>query len=164
MAYPLAPGIRFNDCVFSEPVALASGQLPRCAGVFVILAEDRNWAPKPFEALCFGEFGNNAPAAALLEEATRAIGAKPGQNLHVSVLALPFSTTAQRWALLAELMRAYNPPRQKADAPPCELVQRLHELETKHHDQTAQLMWLRASAESLLGVLPERRRIGFLPA
>lgn len=163
MSYPLAPGIRFNDCVFSEPVALSNAQIPRCAGLFVILAEDRNWAPKPFEPLCFGEFGNNAPADALLQQATRSLHGM-GKALYVTVLALPFSTTAQRWALLSELAHAYNPASQAPLQPPAELVHRLNELEKKHHDQTAQLMWLRASAENLLGVLPERRRIGFLPA
>src|SRR5579859_3046530 len=108
MSYPLAPGIRFNDCVFSEPLAFASGNLPRCAGLFVILAEDYNWAPKPFDPVWFGEFGNNAPAAALLDEAHRSVQAGPGKKLYLAVFALPFSTTAQRWALLAELTRAYN--------------------------------------------------------
>jgi len=165
MSYPAAPGIRFNDCVFSEPLAFASGNLPRCAGLFVILAEDPNWAPKPFEPLCFGEFGNNAPAAALLEEAGRSLQTGSGKKLYLAVFALPFSTTAQRWALLAELTRAYNPAGQAAHPlqPPMELVHRLNELEKKHHDQTAQLMWLRASAENLFGAIPERRRIGFLP-
>src|SRR5690348_8255802 len=159
MSYPLAPGIRFNDCVFSEPMSLSSGNLPGCAGLFVILAEDRNWAPKPLQPLCFGEFGNNAPAEMLLQEAARSVSAGPGKTLYLSFFALPFSTTAQRWALCTELMRAYNPSAQPVGtaSPPTDLVRRLDELEKKHHEQTAQLMWLRASAENLLGVLPERR-------
>lgn len=101
----------------------------------------------------------------LLQEATRSLKLAGGKTLYLSVLALPFSTTAQRWALCAELIRAYNPSYQPHDPMnrPTELVQRLNELEKKHHDQTAQLMWLRATAEQMLGALPERRRIGFLP-
>ena len=165
MPYQMAPGIRFNDCVFSEPTQLGGGTLPGCGGLFVILAEDRNWAPKPFQPLCFGEFGNNAPGAVLLQETTRSLGVGHGKALYLSVFALPFSTSAQRWALCAELIRAYNPSTQPGDAltPPTELVRRLDDLEKKHHEQTAQLMWLRASAENLMGSLPERRRIGFLP-
>lgn len=165
MAYPTASGIRFNDCMFSEPAPLNSSGLPGCAGLFVILAEDGSWAPKPFQPVYFGEFGNNAPGAALLQEATRSLKLARGKVLYLSVLALPFSTTAQRWALCAELIRAYNPSYQTHDAMnrPTELVHRLDELEKKHHEQTAQLMWLRATAEQMLGALPERRRIGFLP-
>jgi hypothetical protein len=161
----LASGIRFNDCFFSEPIALGSGSFPRCAGLFVILVEDRNWAPKPFQPLCFGEFGNNAPVDLLLHEAVHSLKRAQGKALYLSVTALPFSTTAQRWALFSELVRAYNPPGQAGEnrTPPSDLVQKLEELEKRHHEQTAQLMWLRASADHLFGVFPERRRIGFQP-
>jgi hypothetical protein len=161
-----ASGIRFNDCFFSEPIALGGGTLPRCAGLFVILAEDPNWAPKPFQPLFFGEFGNNTPVDALLREAARSPRGVHGKALFLSVLPLPFSTTAQRWALFSELVRAYNPPGQTGEdrTPPSDLVRKLDELEKRHHEHAAQLMWLRASADHLLGTFPERRRrIGFQP-
>ena len=162
----LASGIRFNDCVFSEPVALGNGSLPRCAGLYVVLAEDPNWAPKPLQPLYFGEFGNNAAAAVLLHEAARAIKGAYGKTLFLSVLPLPFSTTSDRWSLFSELVRAYNPLYQTGAerTPPSDLVRKLDELEKRHHEQTAQLMWLRASADHLFGAFPERRRrIGFQP-
>ena len=162
----LAPGIRFNDCVFSDPIALAHGTLPGCPGLYVILAEDPNWSPKPFQPLYFGEFGNKTPGAVIHEEAARSLKGTHGKRLYLSVLILPFSTTAQRWALCTELMSAYNPPCQAGRAldPPTDLVRRLDELEKKHQEQTAQLLWLRANADHLLGPAPDRRRrIGFLP-
>ena len=166
MSYPLAPGIRFNDCVFSEPATLPGATLSRCAGLFVILAEDRNWAPKTFQPLYFGEYGNNPQEYAILQEATRSLKGWQDKTLYLAVLPLPFSTTTQRWALSHELMRAYNPSCQSgpSNQPPSELVRRLDALEKTHHEQTAQLLWLRASADYLLGATPERRRrIGFLP-
>src|SRR6185437_15541581 len=82
MAYFMASGIRFNDCLFSEPVRLADSPLPRCAGLYVILAEDRAWAPKPFQPVYFGEFGNNAPPGGLAREAALLTGAFPGKTLY----------------------------------------------------------------------------------
>ena len=40
-------GIRFNDYFFTEPTRLADLKVPKYAGLFVILATDANWAPKP---------------------------------------------------------------------------------------------------------------------
>lgn len=102
-------GIRFNDCFFVEPVRLVDWTPPRCAGLAVVLTADPNWAPKPFQPLYFGEFGNNTPAHVLLQECARLITATGGRMLAVAVVALPFSTTAQRIALRNELIRAYNP-------------------------------------------------------
>jgi hypothetical protein len=165
MAYVAVSGIRFNDCIFSEPTALGHSTLPRCGGVYVILSEDGNWAPKPFQPLYFGEFGNNMTAAVLLREAGRFTAAAHGKSIYLAVLAMPFSTTSQRWALCRELISAYNPVCQtETHTPPLDLMRQLDELEKKHQEQTAQLMWLRASADHLLGPAPERRRrIGFLP-
>src|SRR5690242_14016127 len=134
MSY-LVAGIRFNDCMFSEPVRLERATLPRCAGLFIILAEDRNWAPKPFQPLCFGEFGNNTQPDTL-QQTVRMLRGGPGQNLFVSILALPFSTTAQRWALCSELIAAYNPLSQGGEkrTPPTDLVRKLDELERTHQE------------------------------
>jgi hypothetical protein len=116
-----ASGIRFNDYFFSEPVALgafANGKFgiwtpPKCAGLFCVLATDPDWAPKALQPLYFGEFGNNSPATTFLRDCSQIAEAAGRKNLFgalsVSVLAMPFSTTQQRWALRNELIWAYNP-------------------------------------------------------
>ena len=48
-----------------SPHAYLTWKLPKYAGLFVILAKDANSAPKPYQALYFGEFGNNTPEALL---------------------------------------------------------------------------------------------------
>jgi hypothetical protein len=102
-------GIRFNDYFFSEPLHLSAWNPPKCAGLCVVLAEDRNWAPKAFEPLYFGEFGNNSPASAVIEDCRPALAFAKGKALFVAVLTLPFTTTQQRCALRDELIRAYHP-------------------------------------------------------
>ncbi len=163
-----APGIRLNDCVFSEPTRLDGWTPPQFAGLFGIFVADPNWAPKPFQPLYFGEFGNNASASQLLGECRSLIAASRGQTLMVSVLPLPFSTTSQRCALRSELIWAYNPPCQSdgGKTSPMDLAQKLDELEKRHQEQTSQVMLLLANVNRIFGPLPEpprRRSIGFLP-
>src|SRR5262249_4527354 len=101
-------GIRFNDCLFTEPTRLAGWKSPKYAGLFVILAKDTNWAPKPYQPLYFGEFGNNPPEALLPGDPVRLTRCENGTPLYISVLPMPFSTSVQRWALRNELLLAYN--------------------------------------------------------
>src|ERR1700722_19905116 len=130
MEPPLAAsGIRFNDYFFSEPVDLATWTPPRCPGLFSILVNDPNWAPKAFQPLYFGEFGNNSPASAVLQDCSPVVAAAHGKTLYVSVLPMPFSTTQQRWALRSELVWAYNPA--------CQPALKLAELDKKHQEQAA---------------------------
>jgi hypothetical protein len=108
----LLTGIRFNDFYFSEPTPIGQWTPPRCAGLFVVLSQDANWAPKPYQPLHFGEFGNNSRdvlGATLLRPVDR-------QSLYVAALAMPFSTTAERRAIRAELVHAYNPISQADEA------------------------------------------------
>jgi hypothetical protein len=110
METPLATsGIRFNDFFFSEPLHLATWTPPKCAGLFSILVNDPNWAPKAFQPLYFGELGNNSPASAVLPDCSPMVAAAKGKTLFVCVLPMPFSTTQQRLALRDELIRAYHP-------------------------------------------------------
>jgi len=83
--------------------------------LFGLFLADPNWAPKPFQPLYFGEFGNNAPAQSLLAECRGVLAASSGKTLMVAVLPLPFSTTSQRQALRRELVQAYNPVYQSSD-------------------------------------------------
>jgi hypothetical protein len=159
-------GIRFNDCVFSEPTSLSHWTPPRCAGLYTILVADPNWAPKPFQPLYFGEFGNNGAGGP--SEKGRDFAARlPGQEVFLAVLPMPFSTTAQRLMLRNELIWAYNPPCSipaGQTAGPAELVQKLDELERRHQEETAELRLLFASARAGLDPPQPRRRIGFYPA
>src|SRR5437773_1873966 len=102
----LPSGIRFNDCFFSEPISLADWVPPGCPGLFAILTFDPNWAPRQLRPLYFGEFGNNTPAQVVLRDCSRVLSGA-GKNLLVSVLPMPFTTTAQRRTLGDELISAY---------------------------------------------------------
>jgi hypothetical protein len=159
-------GIRFNDCVFSEPTPLGHWTPPRCTCLYTILIADLNWAPRPYQPLYFGEFGNNA-AFQLLEKAREFAARLPGKEVFVAVLPVPFSTTAQRWLLRNELVWAYNPPYSMPvgeGAAPTELVRKLDELERRHQEETAELRLLFASAHASFEPPRPRRRFGFYPA
>jgi hypothetical protein len=163
----IVPGIRFNDCMFSEPIAVAGWIPPRWAGLFAILVNDPNWAPKALRPLYFGEFGNNSPLAALGLDYPHLLAAAQGKTLLVAVLPMPFSTTAQRRDLRNELVGAYNPECQHDGAmlPQSELATKLGDLEKKHREQTAQVMLLLTNINQSFQPPPEtpRRRIGFMP-
>lgn len=158
MAYLVGPGIRFNDFLFSEPMPLSAWAPPKFPGIFVLLAADTNWAPRPFQPLYFGEFGNNARP--LADHPIRASG-----PLFVSVLAMPFSSSTQRAEARNHLIWAYNPICQTTARSENELVRKLDELEKKHEEQTTQFQLLLASLNRLFEPQPEpvRRPIGFLP-
>jgi hypothetical protein len=158
--YMVAGGIRFNDFVFSEPKRLVEWVAPKCAGICAILARDPNWAPKPFQVLCFWEFGNNSDLQRLARMPNT-------EALFVSALAMPFSTSAQRSEAHNQLVWAYNPVWQTSGGSvvQSELVCKLNELERKHEEQTTQLRLLLASVGRLFEPQPEprRRTIGFSP-
>jgi hypothetical protein len=164
---PASPGIRFNDCIFTEPIAFAGWTPPRYAGLFAVLMNDPNWAPKALQPLLFGELGNNEPLPALTLDYPRLLAAANGRTLLVAVLPMPFSTTAQRRQLRAELVGAYNPECQSDGTllPQGELATQLRDLEKNHQEQTAQVMLLLANINQSFQPLPEtpRRRIGFMP-
>jgi len=157
-----APGIRFNDCGFTEPTCLAEWSPPRCAGLFVVLAKDINWSPKPFQPLYFGEFGNN-------EQTSMFSGwLPPGRvdTLYVATLALPFSTSAQRCALRNELVEAYNPISQAEGTRTStrELARKLDTIEVRQHQQNEQIIALLSQLNRIFEPqnVPPRRPIGFL--
>ena len=160
--YLVGPGIRFNDFVFSEPVALRNWTPPKFAGLFVVLIEDASWAPRPLQPLCFVEFGNNTRTPyGTGPNAIPAIG-----PLFVSVLPLPFLSSAQRCAIRDQLVWSYNPVCQASVAAPAQhdLARKLDELEKKHEEQTTQFRLLLASINRLFEPqpVPPHRPIGFL--
>lgn len=162
-SFMVGPGIRFNDCMFSEPALLNTWAPPKFAGLFVILTADSSWAPRPFQPLYFGEFGNNArgPLAAGSIRIPTHCG-----PLFIAVLPMPFSSTAQRAELRSQLTWAYNPVCQSNPAPGQEeLVRKLDELEKRHEEQSTQFRLLLASINRFFEPQPERPRrpIGFVP-
>src|SRR5438034_11811399 len=158
------PGIRFNDCLFTEPTRLADWNAPQYAGLFVILAKDPNWAPKPYQPLYFGEFGNNTPEALLPGKHTPFPGIESDTTLFISVLPMPFSTTAQRWALRNELLWSYHPPWQTGEVRPAGtgLANQLGGADKKPED-AAQILFLLTGVNLEPQPKQPRRRIGFLP-
>jgi hypothetical protein len=158
--YLVAAGIRFNDYVFSEPRRLVEWAPPKCAGVCAILARDANWAPKPFQPLCFLEFGNNSDL--------RRLARTPNTDaLFVSAIAMPFSTSAQRTEVRNQLVWAYNPIWEAGTGATAQsdLAHKLDELERKHEEQTTQFRLLLASINRLFEPqteMPRHRAIGFL--
>jgi hypothetical protein len=134
-----APGIRFNDSMFTEPVPISTWSPPRYAGILTILVHDAEWAPKALQPVYFGEFGNNAPLSALMRDYSCFVTAAHGRTLYVSVLPMPFSTIAERRSLREELISAYNP--------------------------ACQSILLAGLGPQTLRAQPEapRRRIGFMP-
>ena len=158
-------GIRLNDCLFSEPTRFADWKVPKYAGLFVILVKDANWVPKPYQPLYFGDFGNNTPDVPLKHALLP--GGASDDTLLISLLPMPFSTTAQRWALRNELMWAYNPPWQTGEVRPAStgLAYEPGRANKKPYpEETAQILLLLMTGVNL-EPQPEqpRRRIGFLP-
>lgn len=150
--YLSASGIRLNDCLFTEPVDFAGWRPPQYAGLFAVFVHDASWAPKPLRPLCFGEFGNNAPRAALLGNYNELLAAANGRKLVIAVCPMPYSTTSQRWAIRDELIWAYNPACQAEG-------QRLSPGAIAFKPQeTVQLPEPRVEPEK-----EPRRRIGFMP-
>jgi hypothetical protein len=165
----VAAGIRFNDAWFTEPVHLSQWTPPRCGGLYVILLNDLNWAPKPFQPLYFGEFGNNARANVIPQDSIWLLSsAARGRPLFVSALPIPFSTTAQREAIRSGLVSAYNPAchtHARATVAAGDLTYQLATVEKKQEEHAAQLHLLLDGFNKIFGPQPEppHRPIGFLP-
>ena len=162
--FSVGPGIRFNDCVFTEPTQLAEWTPPGCAGLFVILSKDPRWSPKPFQPLYFGEFGNNEPNTLMSNGWIPSAGRMDA--LFVATLALPFSTLAQRCALRNELVEAYNPTSQAEGARTStrELARKLDAIEVRQQEQNTQMIALLHQLNRIFEPqpVPPRRPIGFL--
>jgi hypothetical protein len=166
--YLSTTGIRFNDSVFSEPTRLAEWVPPRFAGLFAVVVYDAHWAPRAFQPLFFGELANNTGRPLRYSDCARLVASAGSRTLLVSVLPMPFSTTAQRLVLRQELICAYNPACQiggENTAASGDLVSRVDELEKQHREQTAQVLLLLTSINRMFEpqTVPARRRIGFLP-
>jgi hypothetical protein len=135
----------------------------------VILAKDANWAPRPYQALYFGEFGNNTPETPLPANQALLPSCEGDTTLLVSVLPMPFSTTAQRWALRNELLQAYNTSWQSQEVRAAQsgLTNQLGDVDKKPHlEHAAQILLLLTGLNNQLApqAAPEpRRRIGFMP-
>jgi hypothetical protein len=159
LSYLVPPGVRFNDCLFSEPAPLPIWRLPRCAGIVAVLARNPRWSPKPLQPLYFGEFGNGA-------DSRTSLPANAGQDLLVSVLPMPYSTAAQRRALCNELIAAHNPVWQPNGTivSPATLARKVDDLEARQLEQSQQILALLTHLGKLFEPQPAgpRKPIGFL--
>jgi hypothetical protein len=138
VSYCFTPGIRFNDCLFSEPTPVEGWSPPQFAGLYALLAADPNWAPKAFRPLYFGEFGNATPAAAFFHDYPAPLKSGRERTVFIALLPMPFSTTSQRWMICQQLVRAYHP----------------------HYQAEAGIPGPQAVVEEKV---QPRRRIGFMP-
>lgn len=150
----LPPGVRFNDCLFTEPSPLHAWRPPACAGLLIVLARNPQWGPKPVQPIYIGEFGNDAARGSALPSHVRR------DDLLVSVLPMPYSTAAQRRALCNELIAAYNPACQVngAAVSAADLANKVDELQ-------AQVLSLVTHLGKMFEPQPvgPRKPIGFLP-
>ena len=162
-----ATGIRFNDCFFTEPVRLTDWICPRFTGLFVVLTCDPDWAPRPFQPLCFGEFGNNSGDPIDRSGYGWLRNANGTKGLCIAMLPLPFSTSGQRAVLRNELIAAYNPvlQGQSATASAVDLAHRMDQLEKRYQEQSEQVLMMLGNIHRHFEPqpVPLRRRIGFLP-
>ena len=155
----IPPGIRFNDCLFSEPTQLHTWRQPSCAGIVAVLARNPQWSPKPLQPLYFGEFGHDAvPRTSLPPNVSR--------DLLVSVLPMPYSTAAQRRALCDELIAAHNPAWQANGTmvSAAALARKVDELEARQLEQSQQILALLTHLGKLFepAQAGPRKPIGFL--
>ncbi|HUB77394.1 MAG TPA: hypothetical protein VMB03_01290 [Bryobacteraceae bacterium] len=157
-----APGIRFNDYLFTDPAPFLNFRPPGCAGIAVVMVRNSQWSPKPLQPLFFTEFGNNAGGGAL----ARLPGETGSCDLYVSVLAMPYSTASQRRTACKELIAAYNPAWQANGIAisTAELARKLEELEARQQEQSQQILSLLTYISKLFEPQPvsPRRPIGFL--
>ena len=153
------PGVRFNDCLFSEPAPLANWRQPGCAGIVAVLARNPQWSPKPLQPLYFGEFGNDTVSRSSLPP-------NLSRDLLVSVLPMPYSTAAQRRALCDELIAAHNPAWQsnRTMVSAAALARKVVELEARQWEQSQQILALLTHLGKLFEPTQAgpRKPIGFL--
>jgi len=149
-------------------MSFANWTPPGCPGLFAVLVFDPHWAPRPLRALYFGEFGNDTPSQRFFQDCARALSSvHDKQQLFISVLPMPFTTTTQRCSLREELLSAYHPACQNTPGTvSSELAHKVDELERRHQEQNAQVMLLVAGVSRFFEPPPPsqpRRRIGFNP-
>jgi hypothetical protein len=154
------PGIRFNDCLFTEPVQLTAWRPPGFAGILAIVTRNPQWAPKPLQPLYFAEFGNDATCTVSLPANLRR------ENLLIAVFPMPYSTAVQRRTLCHELIAGYNPACQINGSltVAADLAHKVDALEARQQEQNQQILSLLAYIGKLFEPLPvgPRRPIGFL--
>jgi len=114
--------------------------------------------------LYFGEFGNNSPEVLLPGSHGLLPASKGNTLLYVAALPMPFSTTAQRWALRNELVWAYNATWQATEARAPNGLNHLGEADqTPYQQQSAQLFhFLTGVTKPSEPKREPRRRIGFV--
>ena len=108
-------GIRFGNNHFSALALLPWTSQPRIAelpGLYVVLAYDSNWTPRPFRPLYFGESHDPWGRANAEHEKYESWRAAAGviAPLYRGLCLLPGSTRSQRQAAESALIAEYSPP------------------------------------------------------
>jgi len=108
-------GIRFGGYWFSEPEAVRSAPVRRLldhAGLYVILAYDPSWRPRPFRPLYFGESQGIRSRASASHENYRSWSAQAGllSPIYRAFCPLPGWTQGQRLRAESSLITQYGPP------------------------------------------------------
>jgi len=137
-------GIRFGNCVFSEPVPLDRACLPvNSTGVYVILTPDPTWGPRHFQPLFFGEFAGGLHCSITTTELSLCYRAAAGKGLLISVLAMPGAHVGDVILLKRRLIQDYAPICNRNDdsAIAIEMARRLETLErmTSHQELVLKL-------------------------
>ena len=161
-------GIRFGDCVFSDPAPLAQFSLPpRSAGLYVILMPDTTWGPWQLQPLFFGEFGPEREVRMSQAQQTCCLRVAAGRGLYFALYAVPHQ---HRWALSEiqrELTARYGPIANLESAGnSSEHAHRLGSIEKKMIEQDAVLTLILASLFQTVQLQqpePKKRIIGFQP-
>ena len=107
-------GIVFGGRRFSEPHPIpvtAVAGLPDQAGLYVVLAPDATWGPRPFRPIYFGESGEIWLRSTAGHEKWSAWVDRCGvQGVYRSLHPMPGSTRRERQAAESALISAYNTP------------------------------------------------------
>jgi hypothetical protein len=107
-------GIKFGAYWFSEPEPVPSKAFSIFdqAGLYVVLAYDASWGPRPFRPLYFGESGGIGDRCTSGHEKCSAWRAQVGLlgTVYRALLHMPGSTRVSRQAAESTLIASYNTP------------------------------------------------------
>lgn len=109
---PLAHFTGWGNHSFSNPTSFSALFAPPSSGLYVLMAPDFNWGPKPYRPLYFGQAENLFKRVSQSHEkyASWVREAGSAANLYVGFHYMQGSTEHDRRSREAELIRHYNPP------------------------------------------------------
>jgi hypothetical protein len=166
MFFRAAVGIRFADCVFSEPVPIGRQGVPvHSAGIYVILIHDPTWGPRQFQPVFFSEFGPSHHSSVGPADVMGWHRVAAGRGLYVAVHSVAPAEAHELPVLTRELVASYRPlcNRESAEEITSDTKRRVEVLEKKTQEQEALLRL----AIAVIGQTPQtaseskKRPVGF---